>query len=261
VARTNLTDYLQVYPFWLMDVAPIEPLALPIFTPLLGFSAITSPEMTLETVDIAEANWFFSRKVVKSANASAVTLSRAASWYDSDFYKWTMAALTGDTGGSSEGGLLGSALSSSVAIGGATPRRDLLLIQFLSRSPLPSPAIEIASVAGTLGIQGAATAITSATGGIGGALASVGTVGTAALLTATVAAGGTLGPVEFAPRLPAKAWILYGCLPTRYKAGGDFDASSGAVSIQELEVAVEHWDELSLGSEVAPLAIAAGALL
>ena len=73
--------------------------------------------------------------------------------------------------------------------------------------------------------------------------------------------GATLGPVEFAPRLPAKAWVLYDCLPTRYKAGGDFDAQSADVSIQELEVAVESWDEVSLGSEIAPLAIAIDAAI
>lgn len=36
--------------------------------------------------------------------------------------------------------------------------------------------------------------------------------------------------------LPGKAWLLWECIPTRYKAGSDFDGMSGAVSLAELEV-------------------------
>jgi hypothetical protein len=64
----------------------------------------------------------------------------------------------------------------------------------------------------------------------------------------SVATGGSIGPFEFAPRLPAKAWMLYGCMPSRYKAGSDFDASSSEISIMELELAVEAFDEISLSS-------------
>lgn len=35
---------------------------------------------------------------------------------------------------------------------------------------------------------------------------------------------------------PAKAWLLADCYPIRFKAGSDFDAMSGDVSIQELEI-------------------------
>jgi hypothetical protein len=205
MARSSLTDYLQNYSFWLMDVAPIEPLALPIFTPLMGFSSITAPEMTIEVQEITEANWLYGRKVAKRASVNDITLTRAAKWYDSDFYKWIMATLSGNTGGR------GSGTHRSLAIGGATPRRTLLLVNFLAHSPLPTGgAAEAASAAGLLAIQGTVTGMVGGAqslgpGFIGGALAT----GAAAAGTAL---GTSFGPAEFAPRLPAKAWVLYDCL-------------------------------------------------
>ena len=63
-------------------------------------------------------------------------------------------------------------------------------------------------------------------------------------------AGGAVnfGPFEFTPRLPAKAWLLHDCIPTRFKSGSDFDAASGDVSIAEIEFAPEMFEEISLTS-------------
>lgn len=238
--RSALTDYLQNYPFWLMDIAPISPLAIPLFTPLLGFSSISAPEVNIEIQDITEANWFFKRKVVKGGDVGNMTLMRASKWYDSDFYKWTLAALAGNTGG--RGSLR------ALSTGGATPRRDLLLVHFLSRSPLPAGAeLGAAAAAGVLALQGTATALTLGRPAIG--------VGANIASIASSVAGAPLGPFEFAPRIPAKAWVLYGCIPARYKPAGDFDATDAGISIQELEIAVESWDELSLGTAAAPVAM------
>lgn len=248
MARSSLTDYLQNYPFWLMDIAPIEPLAVPLFTPLLGFSAVTAPEINVEIQDITEANWFFKRKVVKGGDVSNMTLTRASKWYDSDFYKWVLAALAGNTGG--RGAL------NALALGGATPRRDMLLVHFMSRSPLPAGAASAAVAGGgLLALQGVSTAM--AAGGarsLGTAAAIGGAAALAGSLTAS-ALGSPLGPFEVAPRVPAKAWVLYGCVPARYKAAGDFDASDGGISLQELEIAVESWDELSLGTTATAVAL------
>jgi hypothetical protein len=235
MARSNLSDYLQVYPFWLMDVAPIEPLALPIFSPLLGFSSITAPEIQIETFPVTEGNWFFDKQVVKKGSASNITLTRASQWYDSDFYRWVLVALTGETGGTD---LLKFAPATG-HVGGVSPRRDLLLIHFKSRSPLSSPALTAAaSASGVLGLVG-----TSVRSGVGGASQAAATAG------AAIASGSVgYGPFEFAPRIPAKAWLLKGCIPTRYKAGTDFDASSGAISIAELDLAIDYFDEISLTS-------------
>jgi hypothetical protein len=235
MARSNLSDYLQAYPFWLMDVAPIEPLALPIFSPLIGFSTITAPEIQIDTFPVNEGNWFFGKKVAKRATVSDITLTRASSWYNSDFYRWVLVTLTGQTGSSE---LLKFAPATG-HIGGASPRRDLLLIHFNSRSPIPNAALSAAAAAaGTLTLIGS-----NAGGATGGAVQAAAGAG------AAIAAGSVgFGPFEFAPRLPAKAWMLKGCIPTRYKAGTDFDAKSGEVSIAELDVSVDYLDEISLTS-------------
>lgn len=246
MARSSLSDYLQTYAFWLCDIAPIEPLALPLFTPLLGFRQISAPEMTVELQEVTQANWHFKSKVVKSADVSNITLMRGATWYDMDFYKWIFAALDGSTEGhgdpirkSGKGGVMG------LSIGGPTPRRDLLLIQYLPHSPIPAQHAYAASVAGMLSLQGTVTGMT----GGAASLASfdfAGSIAGAGIGSIGTGLGKALGPIEMAPRIPAKAWVLYGCIPTRYKAGGDFDATSSEISLQELEIAVEHWDEVGL---------------
>lgn len=226
---------MQVYPFWLFDAAPVDPLALPIFTPLSGFSTISAPELTVEMQDIREANWYFDSHVVKGGSVGNVVLTRAARWWDSDFYRWTMSALMGDVGSVLPEQVNTGDVSSSgqKRLGGMTPRRDLLLIHFLAHSPFEDP--RITATAAAAGLLATEAAFGSPLGGViqGG------------LLAANISAG---QPFEFAPRIPGRAWMLYGCLPTRYRSGSDFDASSSEVSIQEIELAVERFDEISLTS-------------
>jgi phage tail-like protein len=64
--------------------------------------------------------------------------------------------------------------------------------------------------------------------------------------------GPELGITSLGERTPGRAWLLHGCLPTRYKAGSDFDATASDVSIQELELAPEHVDEITLAT-ISPL--------
>jgi phage tail-like protein len=54
---------------------------------------------------------------------------------------------------------------------------------------------------------------------------------------------------SLATRLPARAWALVGCVPTRYKAGGDFDANTSDVSIQELELQPEFVEEVTIATK------------
>ncbi len=46
-------------------------------------------------------------------------------------------------------------------------------------------------------------------------------------------------------RMLGKGYILHNCLPTRYKAGGDLDATSSEVAIAEFEVQPEYITEFS----------------
>jgi phage tail-like protein len=226
VARNVISDFLQDNAFWLMDVAPIEPLALPVFTPIAGFSAITAPEIQLEVLDITEGNSLWRKKLVKKADVGAITLSRGTSFWDADFNRWLMAALRGTTEGYSVGFLSG--------LGGATPRRDLLLIQYFRRTPMN------ALVTGVLGGTLTTALAAAAASDLGGSSAQ------AAVLAGLAVS--PLGPFELYPKVPARAWLLRGCLPTRYKVGSDFDATSGQVSIMELDVQPEQVEEISLAS-------------
>ena len=46
-------------------------------------------------------------------------------------------------------------------------------------------------------------------------------------------------------RMLGKGFILHNCIPTRYKAGGDLDATSSDVSVAEFEVQPEYITEFS----------------
>jgi hypothetical protein len=238
MARSVISDLLQVYPFWLLDAYPIEPLALPILTPLFGFSSINAPEIQLETIDIAEGNWYFKKKVVKRGDVGNITLERGVAWYDSDFWRWTLATMSGDLSSAKLG--IGPI---SLKIGGITPRRTLLLVQFMARPMLHGAAGVVASTLLQGGLAAGGAALAGA--GAGDVLAS-------GLTTALIGGIGTalgalgIGPFEFAARIPAKAWLLHGALPVRYKPGGDFDASSSAISIMQCELAIEMMEEVAL---------------
>lgn len=221
MARSNISDVLQVYPFWLFDVAPIEGISLPIFNPLAGFSSCTAPGMTFEMHDITEGNWHFRRKVIKKAEVDSMTLTRGVTFSNSDFWRWTVASLTGRPEGFQPRFLPGSLMS----IGGPTPRRNLLLIQFFSRSPLGSLNAGASAALSVFGVS----------------------LGGRGFATSTPPFGPFDSGIK-SPRIPAKAWLLHDCLPTRFKTGSDFDASSGDVSISEIEFQPEMFEEISLSA-------------
>lgn len=229
MARSWLTDYLSAYPFWLADIGPLSTLSLPILTPVAGFSSITAPEISGEVETFKEGNWAFDRKVLKSASVSPMTLSRGVSIYEADFYYWIKAALYGDTD------QFQSPLP-ALSIGGPTYRRNLMLVHFSNRAPLGQSVaggdLARAALLGA-GVAGQDFAAGLAIGGLTFAL--------------TRGLSGFLGtPFEFAARIPARIFVLYGCIPRRYKSGSDFDAKSGDISIQELDIEVEMFEQIGL---------------
>jgi phage tail-like protein len=183
-------------------------------------------------MDITEGNWYFKRKIVKGGDASNVTLERGVVFYDSDFWRWTIGTLNGDLS-NSKFGIPGT--PANISVGGITPRRTLLLVQFFTRSPTALP-------------EGSDVLLQTGLAAAGAALAgqSLAAVGASAVQGAVFGLLSHFGPFEFTARLPAKAWLLHGTLPIRYKAGSDFDASSSAVSIQQIELAIEMIEEVSL---------------
>lgn len=225
MARSRLQDPLQNFAFWLLDVGPTQPLALPIFTPSLGFQSITAPELELDVEEIKEGNWPLKRKIITGGSTNTITLTRAVTLGDSDFYRWVMVALHGDKSLFGGEGPLGI-----VSVGGPTYRRELMLIQFLARTTSKGEGGAFAAATAALGA--------AAAGAGGGVLATIGSLAVAQALG--------IGPFETFSRMPAKAWLLHGCIPTRYKAAGDFDAGSSDVSVAELDFAYEGFDEINL---------------
>jgi len=197
---------LQQHSFWLFDAGILGGNVLfPVFDPSLAFSAVTAPEITVEEREIKTGNWQFSRRYIKAASVSPITLSRGTRFYDSDMYNWITAAILGKD----------------------PVRRSLCLMHFMG--------LRSSGRAGQI-IGGA---LTGAISGLqSGGLASVaqGAVGGAVL-------GGFINN-----RIPGRMWMMHDCIAIRYKAGTDFDASSGAVSIQELELQPEHIVEVTVST-------------
>lgn len=96
MARSRVLDMMQNFSFWVFDASgPSGDALLSVFDPALGFSAISAPEISVETKDIQPGNWEYKRRVVKSAEASPVSFSRGVRFYDSDFYNWITGAIVG----------------------------------------------------------------------------------------------------------------------------------------------------------------------
>ena len=57
-----------------------------------------------------------------------------------------------------------------------------------------------------------------------------------------------VGPFDIYPKVPARAFLLRGCVPTGYKSSNDFDSSSAAISISELTMEPESFDQINLAT-------------
>lgn len=243
MARHSVADHLQNYTFWLFDLGPIAPLAFPLFLPALGFKSISAPEVSIDTHEITECNWHWKRKVLSKASASSITLERGVQFFDSDFYRWIQTGLHGTptlhgiglaSAFGAIGGAIGTNITGSFEVGGPTYRRLLLLVQFFPRLGMGQAAAASAGIVTALGAGAAGFS------DLGGASQLAGGIrNTAANL------GAFLGGA-FAARLPARAYMLSGCIPTRYKPSGDFDAMDSEVSVAELEIEMDSWMEIAL---------------
>lgn len=124
-----------MYQFHLMDVS--YSLAFPPWAldPLFSFNSITAPEFTVEVEELAEGTHPFKRHLISGGSVGPITLSRGASFYDAEFWRWIVATVKG-----SPGGPLGSM---------SGKRRNLLLIQFTGYSAMAAknagPALQAAA--------------------------------------------------------------------------------------------------------------------
>lgn len=216
MARPTITDYLQNYSFWLMDVGPLNAHSLPVLTPLYGFSAITAPTLDAKTKTIAQSNCHHDVTVVTGGEEGPIVLTRGAQLGDAEFFRWVLAAITGDP----------SARPATSAFGVGAPivhiRRNLFLIHFMGRIPFfASAGTDLTTGASRLGSAGGVTG---------------------AFLESLVPA-----PFEGGIKIPARCWHLKGCVPTKYKAASDFNATDSNISLMELTVQPEKIEEINLG--------------
>lgn len=250
MARSALLDNLQVYRFWLLDISVLDSLSVPVLNPLMGFSSITAPEITSEVVEIQEGNWFFKRKVIGKAGVSSITLTRGATVWDKDFYNWIIHTISGESPGESgQGGLLANTVNAAFGAGVAgsahsnpSPRRNLLLVQFFPRNPFFDDVASALALTGqTVGDISSGT-----TAGLGLRVAAQ-NLNNAQDRIQSLSNTISFGPPSLITLIPARAWVLYNCIPSRYRASQDFNARSSDVSLMELTVEPEDIEEILLG--------------
>ncbi len=223
--RSKWTDYLQTHYFWAFDATGQT--ASPVLTPLFGFSGISAPTIQVETESFKDGTFLYHRHIVKGAAVAPVTFRRAASLYDSDFYDWITLAIHGQTADQTV----------------KQVRRNIVVVQFTGIN------LGHAQVANTVfaGLVGATITAGANLGNdaIGNGFLSFNAgaaAGTGAALT-----GLSVGPFAYAARIPARAWLLHGCIPINYVSGSDLDANSGEISIMQLEIQPELVEEYTLG--------------
>lgn len=132
MARKRINDLLQNYPFWLIDIQPSSRIPfLVLGGPLFGFSAISHPEIQVNTEEINQLNSAYPEHAFMGASIAPITLTRGSRFYDSTMFTWIDRFIQGED----------------------IPHRDLLLIQHMGlggfgvASPGPS-FIEIIRVPG-----------------------------------------------------------------------------------------------------------------
>jgi len=217
VARYAITDYLQNHTFWLMDAGPLRSNRPPALTPTYAFSSISAPTIEAQVTTIRQANHPHGVPVVTGGEEGPIVLRRGASFGDTEFYRWIVTGIRGDPSAHAASRVLGGLAAPTPYV-----RRDLLLVHFMPRLPFVAVNTNLTSGANRVGSQG---------GAVGSLLQ--------ALLPA---------PFEGGIRVPARAWLLKGCVPTKYQAASDFDATNSQVSVMELTVQPEHLSEINLGS-------------
>lgn len=201
--------------------------------PAAGFTSITMPELSIETEEIPEGTSNFVHKVLKKASVNNIVLTKGVSMFNSDFWRWTVGCLKGtplDPNANLQSFL--SDLAKAVTFTGFPPvpgkRRNMLLMHCSGISP--AGLVEAMNVGGLDAVKGAAL------------LPAAGVTEVAAQVESL-----TQGLVDIGiSSIPGKVYMLFDCLPVRYKPGSDFDAATTAVSIEELELSFNRFEEFSI---------------
>lgn len=106
MARALNSDYLHSMRYHVTLVPgignnPIVSFAAP-GRPDAGFTAVTTPEVTLEAVEYKEGTMLYTRKYPGNPSVSDITLSRGVARQDSSFWNWLRLTIEGGPAGSLE---------------------------------------------------------------------------------------------------------------------------------------------------------------
>ena len=138
MARGLFSDHLLSHRFHLLDVdfsLNIPPFVL---LPSAGFSSITAPELTIDTEEVTEGTSDFRHHVLKKGSVGSITLTRGATMYNSDFWRWIISCLKGVKSNDNIIDFLGELAISALSFGGnmtSGKRRNLVLMQLSGVSP------------------------------------------------------------------------------------------------------------------------------
>lgn len=228
--RGLFNDLLQSHQFHLLDVD--FSLAVPpwVLLPSVGFSNISAPEMTIGTHEINEGTDPFVHHVLGKATTSSITLSKGVGVFNADFWRWFMGCLKGNP--PTQDNILQFLAKTATLQAPPIPgkRRNMALMHLTGMSP-----------AGLAKAVANADSLDQVKGGL-----LLGSAGTATAILNAIETG-TGGIIDFGiSSIPGKVFMLFDCLPIRYKPASDFDASTGQISIEELEIQPHRWEEFSL---------------
>lgn len=96
MARAQATDFLHSMRFHVdaIGVGGVTRLIVP-GRPQAGFSAVTTPEVSVEAVEYREGNTIYTKKFPGLATMSDITMSRGVTRGDSAFWEWMRVVLEG----------------------------------------------------------------------------------------------------------------------------------------------------------------------
>jgi phage tail-like protein len=220
MARTQVLDELLTHEFHIIDIDIQPPFNPPILLwPTAGFSSVSAPELTIETDTITEGTSDYTYPILKRASTSPLILSKGVSMYNSDFWRWIIGGLSGHNDQELSLSLTGMPLAPA-------RRRNLLLIHSSGLS-----------VKGLIKVMQNGSIREKIFGSLLMPAAGITAVASAAV---SLLSEGELDLNMLG--IPGRAYMLFDCLPVRYKTGTDFDATETAVSIEELELAYTRFE-------------------
>lgn len=237
MARPIFNDKLSTCQFHLLDVDPSLSFPPWVLLPSAGFSAISSPEMTLSTEEIKEGTDPFPHHVITGGTVNSITLAKGVSSFNSDFWRWITGCLMGE--GKFDGNVLDFLKKTAKLKAPPIPgkRRNLMLMHLTG--------ISLGGL--TAAMKEASGVINKIKGGLlmatGGAVAGLDVAGRAG----DMIGHSTEGLIDIGiSSVPGKVYMLLDALPVRYKPGSDFEADSSDVSIEELDIQFHRFEEFSL---------------